>query len=106
MLVPPSQIAEQVRFGRTVEGGQRFIEQQRAGFGYQSARQGDPLPFPSGDLGGPPIAQVTDAEQVKYFVAARLPFARAKRAQAISDVLLGGEMRKERQILMHVSDAA
>jgi len=34
--------------------------------------------------------------------AAPLPLRRAERAQTVSDVLFGGQVREERQVLMHV----
>jgi hypothetical protein len=99
------QIVNQVRLGWTVERSQRFIEQQGARFGYQGTREGDALTLASGDLRGPPVAQMSDAERRQHFAAARLPLGGAERAEPVSYVLFGSEVREERQILMHVSDA-
>src|SRR3979490_3400267 len=60
---------------------------------------------PSRDLRRPPFAQVIDAEHPKHLAATPLPLRRAQRAKAVSDVLFSGQVRKERQILMYVSDA-
>ena len=105
MLVPLAQIADERRLRRTVQRSQWLIEQQRARFGHQRARQGDALALASGDLRRSPVAQVIDAERLEHLAAARLSLRRAQRAQTVSDVLLGGQVRKERQILMYVPDA-
>src|SRR6266851_5660265 len=99
MLVPLTQIADERRLRRTVQRSQWLIE-------HQSARQGDALALASRNLRWPPVAQAIDAKQPEHLAAARLSLRRAERAQAVSDVLLCGQMRKERQILMHVPDAS
>src|ERR1039458_1013635 len=105
ILVPLAQIADERRFRRTVQRRQRLIEQQWAWFGHQRARQRDTLPLASGDLRRPPVAYAIDADLLKYLAAARLPLGRAQRAQTISDVLPGGQVREQRQVLMYVPDA-
>lgn len=106
MLVPLAQIADQQRFCRTIESGQGLIEQQGSRFCYQRAGQCDALTLASGDLRWAPVARVTDAEEVEDFTAALLPLGGAQRAETVGDVLLGGEVREESEILMHVADAA
>ena len=105
MLVPPAQIADQRRLRRTIQRSQWLIEQQRARFGHQRARQGDALALTSRNLRWSPVAQVIDAERGEHFAAARSPLRRAERAKAVSDVFLGGQVREERQVLMYVPDA-
>ena len=48
---------------------------------------------------------MVDAKRLEHVAAARPPLVRAKRAQPVSDVLFGGQMREERQVLMYVPDA-
>src|SRR5450759_1862332 len=105
MLVPLTQIADERRLRRTVQRGQWLIEQQRAWFGHQSARQGDALAFASRDLRRSPVAQVIDAEQIEYFAASCFPLWRSECAETVSDVLLRGQVREECQVLMYVPDA-
>jgi len=63
------------------------------------------LALTSRDLRRLSVAQVVDAERLQHLVAARLPLGRAKRSEPVSDVLLGGQVGKQRQILRHVTDA-
>ena len=46
-----------------------------------------------------------DAERLKHLAAARLSLGRAQCAETVRDVLLRGQVREERQILMYVADA-
>ncbi len=106
ILVPLPQIAHQQRLRRTIERRQRLIEQQRSRFGHQRASQRDSLALASGDLPRPPIAQVTDPEQVENFAAAHLPLRAAQRAETVRDILLGGKVGEKSEILMDVTNAA
>jgi len=94
MLVPITQVADESRFCRMVQRSQWLIEKQGARFGHQSARQGDALAFTSGDLRRTPVAQMIDAEGVEHLAAALFSLKRAQRAETVSDVLLGGQVRK------------
>src|ERR1039458_6357292 len=105
MLVPAAQIADERRLRRTVQRSEWLIEQQRARFGHQSARQSDALALASRDLRRPPVPQVIDAERVEHFAAARFLLRRAERAKTVGDVLFGGQVREECQVLMYVPDA-
>src|ERR1700685_855023 len=71
LLIPLAQISDQGRFRRTVQRRQRLIEQQRARFGHEGARQGATLTLASGDLRRAPLAQVINAEQREDFEASR-----------------------------------
>src|ERR1019366_2818167 len=73
--------------------------------GHQGARQGDALALTSGDLRRSPVAQVIDAEQPEHLAAALLSLRRAERPEAVSNVLRGGQVREQCQVLMYVPDA-
>jgi len=105
MLVPPAQISDKRRLRWTIQRSQWLIEQQRARFGHERASQGDALALASGNLCWPPVAQVLDAERGEHFAAARSPLRRAERAKAVGNVLFGGQVREECQVLMYVPDA-
>src|ERR1700687_4903415 len=70
IMVPLTQVAHERRFRRAVQRSQWLIEQQRARFGHESARQGDTLALASGDLRRSPVAQTIDAEARKNLAAA------------------------------------
>jgi len=57
------------------------------------------------DLRRSPVAQVVDAEYLEQLAAARLSLRRAEPVETVSDVFLGGQVREECEVLMHVPDA-
>ncbi|SCD49957.1 hypothetical protein GA0115244_104885 [Streptomyces sp. DvalAA-19] len=87
--------------GGLVEGGERFVQQQQARTGGQRTGQGDPLGLASGELAGPAVGQVADAEPVQpgLRLAPGLRAGDAVGAEPVRRVGQGAQVREERPVL-------
>ena len=87
--------------GGLVERGERFVEQQQPGPGRQRPGQRDALGLAAGELGGPAVREVPDAEPVQpgLRLAAGLGARDALGAQPVRRVGQRAQVREERAVL-------
>ena len=69
----PLELAAHARAGVGVESRQRLVEEQDGRIGGQRPREPDPLALAAGELSGPDLRQVRDAEPLEQLVGPRLP---------------------------------
>ncbi len=105
-LIPAPQIIEDLRLGRGIESGKRFVEQEHAGVGHQSPRQRHALAFSAGDFPWALLAQVVDAELLQHRGSSLLAGRAGQMCESIFGVLLDREMREQCEILQDISHAA
>ena len=91
-----------------VEVGERLVEQERLRLADDRAAHRDALPLAAGELRGPPVEQVVEAEQLGDVVHAPrdLVLRRPPRLQAVAHVLAHGHVRVERVRLEDHRDVA
>ena len=87
-----------------VQVGKRFVQQQQFGTGRQGPGQGHPLLLPAGKFVGHSVGQSLQSRHPHHF--RHPPGAVVALAQAVSYVLLDGEVGEERAFLEHHAHAA
>ena len=103
-----AQVAADVAAGAGVEGGERFVEQQQAGFGGQGAGQGDALGLAAGEGAGPVVGVVGEPDPCEPGGGAGsgVRFGDAAGAEAEGDVLEGGEVGEQEVVLEDDGDGS
>ena len=102
--VPLPQIVDDLRLRRCVERGQRFVEKQHSRVGHQRSRQSRALTFSTGNRAGTALRQMSNVKCLKNRRRA-IPALRPRQMrQAVFNVLLHRQMRKQRESLKDVSD--
>ena len=92
--VPGAQVVDDVRRGRVIERGQRFIEQQHDRVGDEGPRERGPLPFASGDRRRRARQHVRDPERFGDRAGAGAPLVARQVRQPILDVCRDSHMRE------------
>ena len=109
-VVQPAEPAAQLLSHFGVERAKRLIEQQHLGFHGKSARQGDALALTARKLGGKPVLQPAELDEIQKLphTAADLGFGRAQvarlNAQPKGDVLEDGHVAKQSVMLENETD--
>ena len=102
----PSQFAAHLEAGAGVEGGQRFVEEEKTGRQGEGAGEGDALLLASredpGTVGGA-VGQI-HALEPRSGPGPRRPPPPSGGAQAVGHVVEGGQVREEQVVLEHDGD--
>jgi len=104
--IPKFEVLKDMRLGAGIERGERFVEKKIAGRRSKSAGKGDTLALSAGDAGGTTIREVGDAEALEEIEGKSAPRGGASLPDSIEDVVEGGHVREESQLLKEVSGAA
>ena len=103
---PTPELPPQMLSGRSVERGQRLVEQEQMRPTDQRARQRDALLLSSGQLPRIAVSETGQPEQRRDLLDALPPLRRRDLAQAVAEVLGYTQMGEEGVILEQVSDPA
>ena len=104
--VPGAQIVDDPRLRRVIERRQRLVEQQHVRIGDQRARQRHALTFAAGNRVRPPGEQVVDAETLGRRDDLCVAFGGAEMGDAVRQVVIHRQVRKERELLKDVADSS
>src|SRR5260370_11133325 len=103
---PTPKLPPQMLSGRSVERGQRLVEQEQTRPADQRARKRDALLLSSGQLPRIALPQTGQPEQRRGLLDALPPLRRRDLAQAVADVLCYTQMGEEGVLLEQVADPA
>src|SRR5437764_2508973 len=103
---PMPELPPQMLSGRSVERGQRLVEQEQTRPADQRARKRDALLLSSGQLARIALPEIGQSEQRRDLLDAPPPLRSRDLAQAVADVLGYTQMREEGVILEQVADPA
>ena len=103
-----AELGADLQAGVGVQRGQRLVQQQQARSHGQGAGQGDALGLAAGQLPGPGVGVLgeADALQPDGRAAARVGFGGAVAARAEGDVVQRGQVREEQVLLEDHADRA
>ena len=101
------ELGAQVLGGEDVEGGERFVHEQRVGFDDERAGEADALAHAAGELFGVGGFEAVEADEVDRAFGSVAPFVGGDVAgfEAELDVLADGEPGQQREGLEHHRDA-
>ena len=107
-LMQPAQFYAHLVAEIGVEVGERFVEEEHAGFAHDGASHGHSLALAAGKLAGHAGEQSVQSEELGGFLGAALAFlgGNAAHLQAVGDVVVHVHVRVERVVLEHHGDVA
>ena len=105
-LAQPQQIGNDPCLQRRVQTGQRFVEQKQLRRGEQCAGKGDALFFAAGKLRHAARNQRRDFQNIRDVLETEKRVNCFAGFAAVKQILPDRQMRKQRQVLRHVTDAA
>lgn len=104
--VPLAEIVDDACFRRSIQSGQRFVEEQNLRVSDERAGEGDALGLAAGDFACASSGEVLDSERLKNGGDALLLDCMGQVREPIFNVLSHAHVGKEREVLKYVSCAA
>ena len=105
-FVQPVQIGQDLGLATRVQRGQGLIHQQQCRAGGQRACDGHALALAARKRIGPALQQVGDAQQVHDLVQRDAALVAGDALEAVREVVLHVQVRKQGRLLDHVADGA
>ncbi len=104
--IPKFEVFDDVRLGAGIECGERLVEKKIAGRRSKSTGESNSLALTAGDAGGTTIREVRHSETREQIKGKGAAFGGTSLPDSVEDVVEGGHVREESQLLEEVSGPA